>query len=131
MASKDELIASLKELGEKLGRELDTTGTPAELQLRVREAREEFEALSEESDDTEQPKPADKPDVATDTSAKDKAKAETKNALVKLRVLSTVHINALHETRNEVINIAYSGDVVRVSADVADDLLDSGYTENL
>lgn len=42
MATKNDLITRLAELSDALGRELDTSGSVADLELRVREAEEEL-----------------------------------------------------------------------------------------
>ena len=42
--SKKEMVARLEALGEMLGRQIDTSGNVAELELRLREAEEELEA---------------------------------------------------------------------------------------
>lgn len=133
MANKDELIAKLGELGKVLGRELSTEGTIADLQLRIREAEEEIEALEEDGDGTDgagggsgtlPASPGDelKPKVP---------KSEVNNNWVAVRVLMTLHINALHETRNQPVKMAYAGDTVRVLASDVDELEDAGHVTEL
>jgi hypothetical protein len=46
--------------------------------------------------------------------------------LVTVKALVTLHINALHETSNELVAIAEAGVTVRVTQDIAADLDRSG-----
>jgi hypothetical protein len=46
-------------------------------------------------------------------------------------VLTTLHINALHETRNQPVKMAYAGDTVRVLASDVDELEDAGHATEL
>ena len=50
MTGKDKLIAMLKELSDKLGRELSTDGTAAELQARIDQAQVELSMLNDDDD---------------------------------------------------------------------------------
>jgi len=121
MANKDELIAKLGELGKVLGRELSTEGTIADLQLRIREADGTDGAggsgpLLQTTTEQRQPMPP---------------KSEGEIEWVTVRVLTTLHINALHETRNQPVKMAYAGDTVRVLSSDVDDLEDAGHVTEL
>ncbi|MGE6300607.1 DNA-packaging protein FI [Serratia liquefaciens] len=132
MANKDELIAKLGELGKVLGRELSTEGTIADLQLRIREAEEEIEALEEDGDGTDGAGGSG-PLLQTTTEQRQPMppKSEGEIEWVTVRVLTTLHINALHETRNQPVKMAYAGDTVRVLASDVDDLEDAGHVTEL
>lgn len=135
MANKDELIAKLGELGKVLDRELSTEGTIADLQLRIREAEEEIEALEEDGDGTDGAGggggsgtlPATPGDELQPMAPKSEGDIEW----VMVRVLTTLHINALHETRNQPVKMAYAGDTVRVLASDVDELEDAGHVTEL
>lgn len=136
MATKDELIAKLGELGKVLGRELSAEGTIADLQLRIREAEEEIEALEEDGDGSTGGTggalgsgllPAAPGDELQPSAPKSEGAIEW----VTVRVLTTLHINALHETRNQPVKMAYAGDTVRVLASDVDELEDAGHATEL
>ncbi|CAI2527375.1 DNA-packaging protein FI [Serratia ficaria] len=136
MAVKDDLIAQLGELGKVLGRELSTEGTIADLQLRIREAKEEIEALEEDGDGTDGSSggaPGSGPLLQTTTEQHQPRapKSEDEIEWVTVRVLTTLHINALHETRNQPVKMAYAGDTVRVLASDVDELEDAGHVTAL
>lgn len=137
MATKDELIAKLGKLGKALGRELSTEGTIEVLSLRIREAEEEIEALAE--DNTAGAAGAgggtgvsDLLPPGSDNELQPRApKSEGEIEWVTVRVLTTLHINALHETRNQPVKMAYAGDTVRVLASDVDELEDAGHVTEL
>ncbi|ULF55731.1 DNA-packaging protein FI (plasmid) [Serratia marcescens] len=134
MATKDDLIAELGELGKVLGRELSAEGTNADLQLRIREAKEEIEALQEDGDaggagDGSGSGP--KPPITDSENQPKPPKTESEFEWVKVRVLTTLHINALHESRNQPVKMAYAGDTVRVLDSDVDELEDAGYVTEL
>ncbi|MEZ2829039.1 DNA-packaging protein FI [Serratia liquefaciens] len=134
MAAKDDLIAKLGELGKVLGRELSTEGTIAVLQLRIREAEEEIEALEEDGSGTDGAGAGGSgtlPPTPGDEFQPKAPKSEVNNDWVAVRVLTTLHINALHETRNQPVKMAYAGDTVRVLASDVDDLEDAGHATEL
>lgn len=136
MAAKDDLIAKLGELGKVLGRELSTEGTIAVLQLRIREAEEEIEALEEDGDGTDGGTggaSGSGPLLQTTTEQRQPMapKSEGEIEWVPVRVLTTLHINALHETRNQPVKMAYAGDTVRVLASDVDELEDAGHATAL
>ncbi|RJK62000.1 DNA-packaging protein [Serratia marcescens] len=138
MAAKDELIAKLGELGKVLGRELSTEGTIADLQLRIREAEEEIEALQDdgagtgtEGDTGGASGSGSLLQTTTEQRQPRAPKSEVDNEWVTVRVLTTLHINALHETRNQPVKMAYAGDTVRVLESDVDELEDAGYVTEL
>ncbi|EMF6669783.1 hypothetical protein RGI97_002808 [Serratia marcescens] len=136
MATKDDLIAKLGELSKVLDRELSAEGTIADLQLRIREAEEEIEALEEDGDDTDGGTVGPSgsgPLLQTTTEQRQPmaTKSEGEIEWVTVRVLTTLHINALHETRNQPVKMAYVGDTVRVLASDVDELEDAGYVTEL
>ncbi|HHB1424458.1 TPA: DNA-packaging protein FI [Serratia odorifera] len=127
MANKDELIAKLGELGKVLGRELSTEGTIEVLNLRIREAEEEIVALEDDGDGSGSDfDNSQQPPVPGDELKPGAPESKSELMWVKVRVLTTLHINALHETRNQPVKIAYAGDTVRIPASDVDDLEESG-----
>ncbi|HEJ7137385.1 MULTISPECIES: DNA-packaging protein FI [Serratia] len=136
MAAKDDLIAKLGELGKVLGRELSTEGTIADLQLRIREAEEEIEAQEEDGDGTDGGTGGASGagpllQATTEQRQPMAPKSEGEIEWVTVRVLTTLHINALHETRNQPVKMAYAGDTVRVLESDVDELEDAGYVTEL
>lgn len=120
--TKEELIARLKELGVLLNREVNLTGTKEELSLRVTELEEELddggEGLTEgesghlDSDGTVAVGEETKGQPTADTGRNTQPSA---GELVLLETLVTLHIDALHATKNELVRIAEPGELVRVS----------------
>ncbi|KAB8307256.1 DNA-packaging protein [Erwinia endophytica] len=107
--SKNELIARLLELGELLGREIDTTGTIAELEQRVTEAEEELN----DSDDSSTDGDSTEGGAVAGGDAGSEGKPST--GLVRVLMLKTAHMHATHETNDERVEIALAGTHVRVT----------------
>lgn len=131
MTEKEKLIARLKALGQQLGREINVAGTSQELAMRVAELEEELgdEQVSEEntSDAVNEPEPGEpksgddsNPDASLTSSGE-----ETEEGLVKVETLTTLHIEALHETRDEPLTIVHSGVVIRVTYSDAVSLIEA------
>lgn len=121
MSKKDELTARLKALGVELGREVNLSGSNEELALRIAELEDE---LSNEND---LPGPDDASggtvnavSIGTSAITDDKPlAAHDATGLVTIKVLATLHIDALHETLDERVVIAEAGATVRVTQDIA------------
>ncbi|MDU4356569.1 DNA-packaging protein FI [Phytobacter diazotrophicus] len=128
MSKKEDLIARLKALGAELGREVNLSGSNEEMALRIAELEEEL------NDDDGLPGPdmvtggtVDAISINTAPVTKEPGLAMQDIAdLVTVKALVTLHINALHETSNELVAIAEAGVTVRVTQDIAADLDRSG-----
>ncbi|MEQ4942902.1 DNA-packaging protein FI [Enterobacter hormaechei] len=121
MTEKETLIARLNELGVKLDREVNVTGTIQELTLRISELEEELDEDGEEGEEV---------GSSTVISTSGQPGSITENppsteigALVAVETLVTLHINALHATRNESVSIVEPGVVIRVTDVEANDLI--------
>lgn len=131
MANKNELVAQLEAMGEVLGRELDISGTVADLELRIREAQEEIDQLNDEDSDQDNDNSGAGTGTGTGAGAGglggQPPAPEKKPDLVKVRPVKTLHIaGAWHETKNEPITMAIADKVIRVSPELADELVDAG-----
>lgn len=129
MTEKEKLIARLNELGVQLGREVNTGGTIQELSMRIAELEEELEegtdtdggengGVSGGGASIDSVKPA--PPANTVLSG------STEGSLVAVETLATLHIEALHATRDEQVSIVEAGTVIRVTETDADSLVALG-----
>ncbi|MCT9843329.1 DNA-packaging protein FI [Leclercia adecarboxylata ATCC 23216 = NBRC 102595] len=132
MTEKETLIARLKELGKMLGRDVNTTGTIQELSMRIAELEEELDeggevATGESNEQDEAGIVAgageNVPPVTADTTD---ATLSGDGELVVIETLATLHIDALHATRNEPVSIVEPGVIIRVSEQDADELIAKG-----
>ncbi|HDS3775473.1 DNA-packaging protein FI [Enterobacter roggenkampii] len=132
MTEKETLIARLKELGVKLDREVNVTGTIQELTLRISELEEELDEDGEEGDEVSaasttaistsgQPGPENTSGSITENPASNEP-----GELVAVETLVTLHIDALHATRNESLSIVEPGVVIRVTEAEATELISQG-----
>lgn len=132
MTEKETLVARLKELGVKLDREVNVTGTIQELTLRISELEEELDEDGEEGDEVSvasttasstsgEPGPENTSGSITENSA-----SKEPGELVAVETLVTLHIDALHATRNESLSIVEPGVVIRVTDAEADELISQG-----
>ncbi|ELP5713287.1 DNA-packaging protein [Enterobacter asburiae] len=127
MTEKETLIARLKELGVKLDREVNVTGTIQELTLRISELEEELDEEGEEGAEVS---------VASITAGSTSGQPGPENTsgsisnepgeLVAVETLVTLHIDALHATRNESLSIVEPGVVIRVTDAEATELISQG-----
>lgn len=131
MTEKEKLTARLKELGEKLGRDVITSGTSQELTMRIAELEEELDDEQADDGDTVDSPDADHQDTDSNTPKADKSDTDTdtdtgspeqQGDLVQVKTLVTLHIDALHATRNELVSIVEPGVIIRVSGKEADNL---------
>ena len=129
MTEKEKLIARLNELGVQLGREVNTGGTIQELSMRIAELEEELEEGTDtdggenggvsgggESIYSVEPAPP----------ANTVLSGSTEVSLVAVETLATLHIEALHATRDELVSIVEAGTVIRVTETEADSLVELG-----
>ena len=132
MTEKETLIARLKELGVKLDREVNVTGTIQELTLRISELEEELDEDGEEGAEVSvasttpistsgQPGPENASGSITENPASNEP-----GELVAVETLVTLHIDALHATRNESLSIVEPGVVIRVTDAEATELISQG-----
>lgn len=132
MTEKETLIARLKELGVKLDREVNVTGTIQELTLRISELEEELDEDGEEGAEvsvasttaictSSQPGPENTSGSITENPASNEP-----GELVAVETLVTLHIDALHATRNESLSIVEPGVVIRVTDAEATELISQG-----
>ncbi|WP_395299020.1 DNA-packaging protein FI [Enterobacter kobei] len=132
MTEKETLIARLKELGVKLDREVNVTGTIQELTLRISELEEELDEDGQEGDEVSvastsasrtsgEPGPENTSGPITENPASNEP-----GELVAVKTLVTLHIDALHATRNESISIVEPGVVIRVTDAEATELVSQG-----
>ncbi|QIK13528.1 DNA-packaging protein [Leclercia sp. 29361] len=133
MTEKETLIARLKELGKMLGRDVNTSGTIQELSMRIAELEEELDgdAGSVDGENGEENASGStgstgSTDVDIADAAKEKTKATTTDDRVTVETLATLHIDALHATRNEPVSIVEPGVIIRVSKQDADELIAKG-----
>ncbi|EFH8829107.1 DNA-packaging protein [Escherichia coli] len=130
MTEKEKLVARLNELGTQLNREVSTSGTIQELTMRIAELEEELDGnagsvdgengVQNASDSTDS---TDSTDSNVANVAKVKTESATTGDLVSVETLATLHIDALHATRNEPVSIVEPGVIIRVSEQDADDLI--------
>ncbi|KYI63479.1 DNA-packaging protein [Salmonella enterica subsp. enterica serovar Typhimurium] len=127
MTEKEKLIARLNELGTQLNREVSTSGTIQELTMRIAELEEELDgdAISFDGESDGQ-NAADSTDSDVTGAEKVKAEAGTKGDRVSVETLATLHVEALHATRNESVSIVEPGVIIRVSERDADELISKG-----
>ncbi|EMB9960194.1 DNA-packaging protein [Escherichia coli] len=153
MTEKEKLIARLNELGTQLNREVSTSGTIQELTMRIAELEEELDGDASSVDgengeenahdstdiDTDTNIHTDSTDIDTDTDTdtdstdndvadaeKVKTEAVTTDDRVSVETLATLHVDALHATRNEPVSIVEPGVIIRVSKQDADELIAKG-----
>ncbi|MCS3433698.1 DNA-packaging protein FI [Klebsiella sp. BIGb0407] len=124
--NKDELVTRLTELGKKLNREVILTGSKEDLTLRVAELEEE---LGDEDDGDEGAgillmKPAG--GVQDQQVSEKTTQGLTADELVLVETLVTLHIEALHETRNEKLMIVEPGVAIRILQQEATSLINLG-----
>ncbi|TCB86867.1 DNA-packaging protein FI [Enterobacter wuhouensis] len=130
MTEKETLIARLKELGVKLDREVNVTGTIQELTLRISELEEELDEDGEEGAEvagstviSTSGQPGS--DIASGSITENPESTKI-GALVAVETLVTLHIDALHATRNESLSIVEPGVVIRVTDAEATELISQG-----
>ncbi|MCZ7840059.1 DNA-packaging protein FI [Leclercia adecarboxylata] len=139
MTEKETLIARLKELGKMLGRDVNTSGTIQELSMRIAELEEELDGDAGSVDGENGEENASGSTVSTVSTvstgstdgdiadaAKEKTKATTTDDRVTVETLATLHIDAMHATRNEPVSIVKPGVNIRVSEQDADELIAKG-----
>ncbi|AUU85093.1 DNA-packaging protein FI [Leclercia sp. LSNIH1] len=130
MTEKETLIARLKELGKMLGRDVNTSGTIQELSMRIAELEEELDGDAGSVDGENGEENASGSTGSTDgdiaDAAKEKKKATTTDDRITVETLATLHIDALHATRNEPVSIAEPGVIIRVSEQDVDELIAKG-----
>ena len=147
MTEKEKLIARLNDLGTQLNREVSTSGTIQELTMRIAELEEELDGDASSVDgenvkenahdstdiDTDTNIDTDSTDIDTDSTENDVAEAEkvkteavTTDDRVSVETLATLHVDALHATRNEPVSIVEPGVIIRVSEQDADELIAKG-----
>jgi hypothetical protein len=138
MTEKETLIARLNELGAQLNREVNTSGTIQELKMRIAELEEELgEAVVTvdgaggdlnhsgitDTTDTTDTIITDGVDHSISQILQNAAAATTTTVTtgdrVSVETLATLHIDALHATRNESVSIVEPGVIVRVSGEDA------------
>lgn len=130
MTEKEKLIARLNELGTQLNREVSTSGTIQELTMRIAELEEELDGNAGSVDGENGVQNASDSTDSTDNNVANVAKVKTESAttgdLVSVETLATLHIDALHATRNEPVSIVEPGVIIRISEQDADDLIAKG-----
>lgn len=133
MTEKEKLIARLNELGTQLNREVSTSGTIQELTMRIAELEEELDgdAISVDGESDGQNAAGSTGSTgSTDSDVADAAKvktgAGTTGERVSVETLATLHVDALHATRNEPVSIVEPGVIIRVSEQDADELIAKG-----
>ncbi|MFI7808536.1 DNA-packaging protein FI [Citrobacter werkmanii] len=129
MTEKEKLIARLNELGAQLDREVNTSGTIQELSMRIAELEEELN----DGTDTDSVENGGVSDGSASTGAVEPVppvhtvlSGRTDDALMAVEALATLHIEALHATRDERVSIVEAGTVIRVKEADADSLVALG-----
>lgn len=118
-SNKDELIGQLQALSAQLERDADISGTAAELQMRIREAQDELDALNDEGDELII-------DGQHTQNLSDESAPMENASWVRAVACKTLHVRALHAERDEVLTLIYTGELLRVAADEADALAAAG-----
>ncbi|HBC5443084.1 TPA: DNA-packaging protein [Escherichia coli] len=130
MTEKEKLIARLNDLGTQLNREVSTSGTIQELTMRIAELEEELDgdasSIDGENGEKNAPDSTDSTDSDVDGTEKVKTEAVTTDDRVSVETLATLHVDALHATRNEPVSIVEPGVIIRVSEQDADELIAKG-----
>ncbi|PAO06157.1 DNA-packaging protein [Enterobacter cloacae] len=138
MTEKEKLIARLNDLGTQLNREVSTSGTIQELTMRIAELEEELDGdASSVGGENGEENAHDSTDIDTDTDTdstdndvadaeKVKTEAVTTDDRISVETLATLHVDALHATRNEPVSIVEPGVIIRVSEQDADELIAKG-----
>lgn len=130
MTEKEKLIARLNDLGTQLNREVSTSGTIQELTMRIAELEEELDgdasSIDGENGEKNAPDSTDSTDSDVDGTEKVKTEAVTTDDRVSVETLATLHVDALHATRNELVSIVEPGVIIRVSEQDADELIAKG-----
>ncbi|AVR03761.1 DNA-packaging protein FI [Pluralibacter gergoviae] len=111
--TKEEMIARLKALGEQLDRDVNLTGSKEELAMRVAELEEE---IGDEGDG-ESDAGDDEQDGGETTALATGSvpKGGVQGSMIRIKALFSLHVEALHELRDEPISLVEPGVVVRVS----------------
>ncbi|EKS6381534.1 DNA-packaging protein FI [Enterobacter hormaechei] len=130
MTEKEKLIARLSELGTQLNRDVSTSGTIQELTMRIAELEEELDGDTDSVDgeNGEQNSSDSADNTSSDFADTEKTKSvvTTTDDRVSVETLATLHVDALHATRNETISIVEPGVIIRVSEQDADELIEKG-----
>ncbi|MEA3787355.1 MULTISPECIES: DNA-packaging protein FI [Enterobacter] len=130
MTEKEKLIARLSELGTQLNRDVSTSGTIQELTMRIAELEEELDggtdSVDGENGEQNSSDSADSADSEFADTEKTKSVVTTTDDRVSVETLATLHVDALHATRNETISIVEPGVIIRVSEQDADELIEKG-----
>ncbi|EQA6159957.1 DNA-packaging protein FI [Enterobacter hormaechei] len=130
MTEKEKLIARLSELGTQLNRDVSTSGTIQELTMRIAELEEELDGDTDSVDgeNGEQNSSDSADNTGSDFADTEKTKSvvTTTDDRVSVETLATLHVDALHATRNETISIVEPGVIIRVSEQDADELIEKG-----
>jgi hypothetical protein len=132
--AKKELVARLTALGVLLSREVSTAGSEEELKLRVAELEEELEDDTPDPEDDaaasgetgEQPTTGDAGGEPSSTDTGAGTEQTITDGLVTVETRVTLHIDALHATKNERISIVALGTSVRVTPTDAAELIAQG-----
>ncbi|HEC5139895.1 TPA: DNA-packaging protein [Escherichia coli] len=133
MTEKEKLVDRLNELGTQLNREVSTSGTIQELTMRIAELEEELDGNAGSVDGENGVQNASDSTDSTDSTdnnvanvAKVKTESVTTDDRVSVETLATLHVDALHATRNEPVSIVEPGVIIRVSEQDADELIAKG-----
>lgn len=130
MTEKEKLIARLSELGTQLNRDVSTSGTIQELTMRIAELEEELDGDTDSVDgeNGEQNSSDSADNTGSDFADTEKTKSvvTTTDDRVSVETLATLHVDALHATRNETVSIVEPGVIIRVSEQDADELIEKG-----
>lgn len=137
MTEKESLIARLTELGTQLNRDVSTSGTIPELKMRIAELQEELGVgaepaggiggvLNSAGTGTTGTSGVEVTGNNSENTPGKLATTTTPRKLVSVKTLATLHIEALHATRNEPVSIVEPGVIIRVSDEDADLLIFQG-----
>lgn len=111
MSSKNDLIVRLERLSSEIGRELDTSGTVADLELRIREAEEELSALQETSSEEDSGNENDGQNEKAPVSGLKNPRSDT-SGLVRVKTLRTVALTVQGKNGMWRAEVVKSGSVV-------------------
>ncbi len=114
MATKEERIKYLQKLGGKLGRDVDTTGTVAEIEQRIKELKAEVGEISEPGEE----EISRHGDTVSDTQGE-----KQREGMVTVKARRTLHVHAVDSETGRQLEMAEAGSVVRVPAEILEALL--------
>ncbi|ECJ2443424.1 TPA: DNA breaking-rejoining protein [Salmonella enterica] len=131
MAKKDD-VKRLQELATMLGREADISGSTAEIRQRLDEWEEEAGSQSDTDDSVgAADQQVNEPAVSGDAEDSKDDNANSAIRMVLIRAQRTLHIDALSADSDRPVEVVKEGEMARISADLLDELTETGLVERV